>query len=54
MDIAAFKDLTKIDALTTLEKALSKLVLTAPAQSHKVRRQRENLPCYRFLTIANE
>ncbi|CAF4080201.1 unnamed protein product, partial [Rotaria sp. Silwood2] len=34
-DIAAFKDLTKIDALTTLQKSLNKLVLTAPSQTQK-------------------
>lgn len=35
-DIAAFKDLTKIDALTRLQKSLNKLVLTASPQSQKV------------------
>ncbi|CAF3717132.1 unnamed protein product [Adineta steineri] len=34
-DIAAFKDLTKIDALTRLQNSLNKLVLTAPSQSQK-------------------
>lgn len=32
-DIAAFKDRTKIDALTTLQKSLQKLLLTAPPHS---------------------
>jgi hypothetical protein len=35
-DIAEFKDLTKKDALTRLQKSLNKLVLTAPPQSQKV------------------
>ncbi|CAF3733216.1 unnamed protein product [Rotaria socialis] len=34
-DIAAFKDLTKIDALKTLQKSLNKLVLTVPPQLQK-------------------
>ncbi|CAF0752524.1 unnamed protein product [Didymodactylos carnosus] len=34
-DLAAFKDLTKKDALNTLQKELNKLVLTAPPQTQK-------------------
>ncbi|CAF3924585.1 unnamed protein product, partial [Rotaria magnacalcarata] len=36
IDIAAFKDLTKIDALKTLQKSLNKLVLTVPPQLQNV------------------
>ena len=35
-DIAEFKDLTKKDALTRLQKTIGKLVLTASSQSQKV------------------
>jgi UDP-N-acetylglucosamine pyrophosphorylase len=35
-DIAEFKDLTKKDALTRIQKSLNKLVLTAQPQSQKV------------------
>ncbi|CAF0756261.1 unnamed protein product [Rotaria sordida] len=35
LDIAAFKDLTTIDALKTLQKSLNKLVLTAPPQTQR-------------------
>jgi hypothetical protein len=35
-DIAEFKDLTKRDALTRLQKSINKLVLTAQPQLQKV------------------
>ena len=35
-DIAAFKDLTKIDALKTLQTALNRLVLTIPPGNQQV------------------
>jgi len=42
-DIAAFKDLTTIDALVTLQKALNKLTLTAlPQQQKNVRTEFDN------------